>query len=124
MALSEIDKWNQYCEAGRDDDFAMDPRIMRPLATAPFYAAVGQAEAFSHGLCQTTGLDTDFNGCVLDSDLMPIDGLYAVGNNSGNRYIVNYCTPIAGMSLALCMVEGVLMGTRLAKGDFEAEPSL
>ncbi len=55
---------------------------------------------------------------------MPIDGLYAVGNNSGNRYIVNYCTPIAGMSLALCMVEGVLMGTRLAKGDFEAEPSL
>ena len=124
VALSQIEKWNQYCEAGCDDDFAMDPRIMHPVATAPFYAAVGQSDDLYLGLCQTTGLDTDFNGCVLNSDLMPIEGLYAVGNNSGNRYIVNYCTPISGMSLALCMVEGVLMGTRLAKGDFEAAPSL
>ena len=124
VALSQIEKWNQYCETGCDDDFAMDPRIMHPVATAPFYAAVGQSDDLYLGLCQTTGLDTDFNGCVLNSDLMPIEGLYAVGNNSGNRYIVNYCTPISGMSLGLCMVEGVLMGTRLAKGDFEAAPSL
>ena len=58
----------------------------------------------------------DDSGCVLDSDLMPIPGLYAVGNNSGGRYIVNYATPISGMSLGLCMVEGCLMGYRLAQG--------
>ncbi len=93
VALSEVEKWNQYCEAGLDDDFAMDPRIMRPIATPPFYAAMGQSDDLYAGLCMTTGLDTDFNGCVLDSDLMPIPGLYAVGNNSGGRYIVNYATP-------------------------------
>lgn len=113
-ALAEVEKWNAYCEAGRDEDFAMDPRIMHPLTTAPFYAVTGNAQDIYVGLCQTTGLDTDFNGCVLDSDLMPIPGLYSAGNNSGNRYIVNYCTPISGMSLGLCMTEGVLLGHRLA----------
>lgn len=34
---------------------------------------------------------------------------------SGGRYIVNYATPISGMSLGLCMVEGCLMGYRLAQ---------
>lgn len=76
----------------------------------------GQSDDLYAGLCMTTGLDTDFNGCVLDSDLMPIPGLYAVGNNSGGRYIANYATPISGMSLGLCMVEGCLMGYRLAQG--------
>ena len=113
-ALAEVEKWNAYCEAGRDEDFAMDPRIMHPLATAPFYAVTGNAEDIYVGLCQTAGLDTDFNGCVLGSDLMPIPGLYAAGNDSGNRYIVNYCTPISGMSLGLCMTEGMLLGHRLA----------
>ena len=51
---------------------------------------------------------------MLDSDLFPIPGLYSAGNNSGNRYIVNYCTPISGMSLGLCMTEGMLLGKRLA----------
>lgn len=123
-ALAEVEKWNQYCEAGRDEDFAVDPRTMHPLATPPFYAVTGNAEDIYVGLCQTTGLDTDFNGCVLDSDLMPIPGLYAAGNDSGNRYIVNYCTPISGMSLGLCMVEGVLLGHRLATTEAaETEPS-
>ena len=117
VALAEIEKWNQYCEAGMDEDFAMDPRIMRPIATPPFYAAMGQSDDLYLGLCMTAGLDTDFDGCVLDSDLMPIPGLYATGNNSGNRYIVNYCTPISGMSLGLCMVEGYLMGKRLTGAE-------
>lgn len=72
VALSEVEKWNQYCEAGLDADFAMDPRIMHPIATPPFYAAMGQSDDLYAGPCMTTGLDTDFNGCVLDSDLMPI----------------------------------------------------
>ena len=92
----------------------MDARIMKPLVTPPFYAVTGNAEDIYVGLCQTAVLDTDFNGCVLDSDLFPIPGLYSAGNNSGNRYIVNYCTPISGMSLGLCMTEGMLLGKRLA----------
>ena len=116
-ALAEIDKWNQYCEDGMDEDFAMDPRIMHPLTTAPFYATMGQSDDLYLGLCMTTSLDIDFNGAVLDSDLMPIPGLYAVGNNAGNRYIVNYCTPISGMNLGLCMVEGCVTGYRLAHDE-------
>ena len=100
-----------------DEDFAMDPRIMHPLTTAPFYATMGQSDDLYLGLCMTTSLDIDFNGAVLDSDLMPIPGLYAVGNNAGNRYIVNYCTPISGMNLGLCMVEGCVTGYRLAHDE-------
>jgi hypothetical protein len=113
-ALAARDQWNKAAASGTDESFGFDPRVMTPLVKAPFYAVKGNAEDIYVGLCQTTGLDTDGNGCVLDSDLSPIPGLYAAGNDSGNRYIVNYGTPISGISLGYCMTEGYLLGERLA----------
>ena len=59
-------------------------------------------------------LDTDAEGRVLNSDFKPIKGLYAAGNNAGNRYIVVYQTPMSGLSLGMAMTEGFMLGERLA----------
>ena len=47
--------------------------------------------------------------------LAPMPGLYSIGNNSGNRYIVNYATPLSGMSLGFCLTEGMTLGKKLAE---------
>jgi len=70
--------------------------------------------ALSPGLCATTGLDTDAEGRVLNSDFKHIKGLYAAGNNAGGRFIVVYQSPIAGISIGMAITEGYLLGERLA----------
>ena len=118
-ALAEMEHYNECARAGEDDEFSTDPRIMRPIEKAPFYAVVGSTDSINAGLCQATGLDVNGYMQVLDSTLNPIEGLYAIGNSAGNRFCVQYATPISGMSLAFCMVEGSLAGYRIATGDDE-----
>ena len=113
-ALAELERYNEMAAAGRDEDFGADARIIKPLDTPPFYAVIAQSDSLVCGLCQTTGLDVDHTHHVLDSTLNAIDGLYAIGNNAGNRYIVQYATPLAGMSLGFCLTEGMLLGKQLA----------
>lgn len=122
-ALAEIAHYNKLCEKGVDEDFGKDPRILKATAlkTPPFYGRMrkndgkGIFSSISPGLCATTGLDTDADGRVLNSEFRPIKGLYAAGNNAGNRYIAVYQTPICGISLGMAMTEGYMLGEMLAK---------
>ena len=120
-ALEEIKRYQDMAAAGLDEEYAKDPRILAvtKLDTPPFYAVVAPTSAISTGLCQTTGLDVDDDHHVVDTAREPIPGLFALGNSSGNRFIVQYATPLAGMSLGYCMTEGTLFGERLAAGEIE-----
>jgi len=62
----------------------------------------------------TTGLDTNAEGRVLNSEFKPIKGLYAAGNNAGGRHIVVYQSPFAGISIGMAITDGYLLGERLA----------
>ena len=118
-ALTEIARYQEFAKNGVDEDFAKDPRILAvsALDTPPFYACVGKSDAIGAGLCQTCGLDVDSDHHVVDSNIEPIPGLFALGNTSGNRFIVQYATPLAGMSLGYCLTEGTLLGRRIASGE-------
>ena len=118
-ALAELKRYQEMAAAGQDDDFAKDPRILAvtKLDTPPFYAVVGSTTAMNPGLCQTCGLDIDDEHHVLDFDLRPIPGLFAAGNNAGNRFCVQYSTPLSGMSLGFCLTEGRLLAEGLADGS-------
>ncbi len=120
-AVEEIKRYQQFAANGLDEDFAKDPRILAVtrLDTPPFYAVVGAMTARNPGLCQTTGLDIDAQHHVLDDDLNPIPGLFAIGNNGGNRFIVQYATPLSGMSLGFCLTEGTLLPRRIASGEIK-----
>ena len=73
-ALAEIKRYQEYCAAGEDPDFAKDPRLLAAckLDTPPFYATVSSSTGFSAGLCQTCGLDVDASHRVVDSNIEPI----------------------------------------------------
>ncbi len=123
-ALAEIARYNDMCEKGVDEDFGKDSRIMKvtglkdPLfyGTLTPYNGQGQngGKGISPGLIATTGLDTDAEGRVLNSEFKPIKGLYAAGNNAGGRFIVVYQSPFAGISVGMAITEGYMLGERLA----------
>jgi len=121
-ALAEIARYNRMCEKGLDDDFGKDRRIMEvtALKDPPFYGTIhknnptGMMGSLSPGLVATTGLDTDAEGRVLNSQFKPIKGLYAAGNNAGGRFIVTYQSPFAGMSIGMAITDGCLLGEQLA----------
>ncbi len=118
-AVEEIKRYQQFAANGLDEDFAKDPRILAATRcdTAPFYAVVGSTTSMNPGLCQTAGLDCDGDHHVLDYDMNPIPGLFAIGNDCGNRFIVQYATPLSGMSLGFCLTEGTLLPQRIASGE-------
>jgi len=126
-ALAEIARYNKMCENGVDDDFGKDSRIMKatglknPLfyGTLTVYNGQGRngSKGISPGLIATTGLDTDADGHVLNSEFKPIKGLYAAGNNAGGRFIVVYHSPMSGISVGMAITEGYMLGERLAAGE-------
>jgi len=123
-ALAEIKRYNELCEKGIDEDFGKDRRILKATAlkAPPFYGTIGTyngpgfmgGRSISAGMNATSGLDTDADGHVLNSDFKPIKGLYAAGNNAGGRFITVYQSPIAGVSIGMAITEGYMLGERLA----------
>jgi fumarate reductase flavoprotein subunit len=123
-ALAEIARYRELCEKGADEDFGKDSRIMKVTALndPPFYGTITKhgvantmfGNGLMPGLCATTGLDTDADGHVLNSEFKPIKGLYAAGNNAGGRFITVYQSPMSGISLGMAMTEGYMLGERLA----------
>ena len=121
-ALAEIKRYNELCEKGVDEDFGKDSRILKVTALKDplFYGTVGTYNGggmfgLSAGMAATSGLDTDADGHVLNSDFKPIKGLYAAGNNAGGRFITVYQSPIAGVSMGMAITEGFMLGERLAE---------
>ncbi|MDR2197638.1 MAG: FAD-binding protein [Coriobacteriales bacterium] len=110
---AEVDRYNELCAKGYDEDFGKDPRRLYPLAEAPFFAyKFGSAGM----LVQMGGLRTDLDLHVLAPDNAPIPGLFATGNNMGGRFVVEYPVTVAGISLGTALCFGRLAGKNAAAG--------
>ena len=112
--LASIERYNELCEKGVDEDFGKDAFLMDPIVEPPFYASVIDSSEFKLGLVEQSGLVTDKNQQVLDYDDDPIPGLYATGNSCGGRFALQYCTPIAGISIGWATTMGKLVGETVA----------
>ncbi|WP_172136450.1 FAD-binding protein [Adlercreutzia sp. ZJ473] len=81
-----VDRYNELCEKGEDEDFGKESKDMLALTTPPFCGAYFGG----HVLCTIDGLQIDEHGRVLTAEQDPIPGLYAVGNCSGSIYNGSY----------------------------------
>lgn len=77
--VASVNRYNELCEKGFDDDFGKLPKYMKPIKTAPFWGLHKhiRVSAICSGLLVNTNLQ------VLDADRKPIPGLYAAGNTAG-----------------------------------------
>ena len=108
-----VDRYNELCAKGADEDFGKDPRFMNPVAEGPFFAHVTRP-VLGYALVTTGGFVTTNDQQVLDEYFDPIEGLYASGNTCGMRFGPAYVTPISGVSIGLCITLGRELGKHLA----------
>jgi hypothetical protein len=115
-ALESIKRYNDFCTAGKDNDFNKDKQFLLAIDTPPFYGAAGSARWKTRaGLVCLAGLYCDASLNVLKVDRSePIKGLYAAGNCVGLRYGNGYATPSAGNSMGMAMTHGREAGKIIA----------
>lgn len=122
---AEIERYNELCDAGKDEDFGKTAERMFALETAPFYAiryevSGGPSDEAHNALrCLVTmsGLSTNKNAQVLDENMHVLPGLYAIGNTQGGRFLGDYPATLAGASHSIAMTYGYLTGKFVARQD-------
>ena len=110
---AEVEKFNGYCETGKDLDFHRgergydnwlgDPTVkpnpnLGKIAKAPFYAM----ELYPGDVGTSGGIVTDEYARALRPDGSPIQGLYATGNSTAS--VMGRCYPAAGASIGASFV--------------------
>jgi hypothetical protein len=115
QVVRSIQRYQQVCQQGRDDDFGKDPRLLRPFEGRLYLQASDMTDDWGFMLVTVGGLVTDENQNVLDGNYEPIPGLYASGNCCGRRFGQVYTTPIAGVSISMALTLGRLAGDTVAK---------
>ena len=83
-----VERYNELCAKGVDEDFGKMGSRLVGIAEPPFYAM--HMIAGAHGLAALDGLRVNTNLEVLDPDGAAIKGLYAVGNDQGGFYGMSY----------------------------------
>lgn len=128
--IASIERYNELCDGGVDEDFHKRPELMIPVRTAPFYGYRKDAPKF---LTVMGGLRTNINMQVCDETDTPIEGLFNVGTMVGDAFANTYNFLVEGHNLGMnCITFGYLTGKYLAGGwsgigadpDYEAPATM
>lgn len=105
-----VGRYNEYCLAGEDKQFGANPWYLSSVSTGPFYVVENEPSAWS----TFGGLRIDDCCRVLKEDNTPIDGLYAVGTDTGSLYYSPYYD-IPGYCYGMCIDSGYIAGEEAAE---------
>lgn len=108
--VESVERYNELCEKGVDEDFGKESYRMLPLDTPPFRAATIGGQL----LCTLDGLRVNTSLQVLDENHDPIPGLYAAGNDSGGFFANNYPELLPGVACGRTITFGRLAGKTVA----------
>jgi succinate dehydrogenase/fumarate reductase flavoprotein subunit len=111
---ASIDRYNELCEKGSDDDFGREGDLMFPIKEGPFYCDIKPSE-IGWMMCTCGGLVINGEQQVLDEYYHPIQGLFASGNCASGRFGTEYFTPTPGVSLGTAIVLGRECGKSVEK---------
>lgn len=105
-----IERYNEMCEKGVDEDFMKSAEYLIPVKNPPFYA-FNEKWVF---VCSIAGVHTNDKFQVLNAEHEVIPGLFAAGNTVGRRFGYAYESSGMGMSNAQAMVAGYVAGETAA----------
>ena len=102
-----VDEYNRFCETGRDEVFAKEPKYLWPLKKPKFYAM----KAYTVFLGTLGGIKINHRMEVVDEKERAIPGLYTVGIDAGGLYGDSYCfLPASGTTLGFAVNSGRIAG--------------
>lgn len=112
-AKASIERYNEMCHAGVDEDFHKMARRLFPLENPPFYAVKFQPclVVTVHG-----GPSSDENCHTFDTDGEVIPGLYVAGNTMGDRFALQKPISVCGLSVGLSLFYGTVAGRNASHG--------
>jgi fumarate reductase flavoprotein subunit len=97
--VSEVEHYNEMCDAGEDSDFGKSAALMHKLETGPFYGF----ELYTNAPTTLGGIRINATCQVLDTEFDPIPGLYSASADnsglSGDTYHNNPGGLTSGMAL-------------------------
>nr|WP_024835228.1 FAD-dependent oxidoreductase [Clostridium sp. 12(A)] len=96
-----IDNYNYFCDS-RDLEFYKDPKYLRPLFKAPYYAAA----IHPGGYGTVGGIRINENCEACDKEYQPVPGLYCAGADSCNIYDDSYMFLLPGNSMGYAVNTG------------------
>lgn len=108
--IKTVERYNEWCDKGFDEDFGVPERFLCPVKDGPFYA--GKISAWLLNLPH--GLHVNHNSQVLTEADEPIDGLYAIGNVQGDFFANSYPVTVPGANHGRSVTFGRLVGRALA----------
>ena len=106
-----VEEYNSFCDHGYDRLFNKDRRYLQSLRTPPYYAIK------SHLCFLTTigGIRINQRMETLDSEDMPIPGLYAGGDTTGGWESDTYCILLSGTTSGFAINSGRIAGENAAE---------
>ncbi len=100
--VATVERYNQLCAAGVDEDYGKESHRMTPVDTAPFY-----------GIRTGAWHLTTLNGCRINTDMQviredgtAIEGLYATGDCTGGFFATTYPNLFTGLACGRTMTFG------------------
>lgn len=105
-----VARYNELCAAGCDEDFGKEPFRMIALDTPPFYGVRNTGVL----LCTLDGIRIDDRARALRADGSVIEGLYVVGNDSGNYFDTGYPNTLTGGAAGRTLTFGRIAGKEAA----------
>jgi hypothetical protein len=88
--VETIDKYNKFCETGKDLDFGKDAKSLKPVKKPPFWAIYGHR--YSQCTKGLNGIAVNPNFEILNTKGEVMPGLYASGDT---------CTVYGGLDLGI-----------------------
>lgn len=114
--LTEMERYNNLCRAGRDTDFGKNSKLMWPIENPLFYGSVADTKGrTARAMFGLGGLQTDGQQRVLDANGDSIPGLYATGNCAGGRFGAgDYYSATSGNFQGMACTLGRIVGQTVA----------
>ena len=103
-----VDRYNELCDKGVDEDMYKDARFLRPVKKAPFYGIMSK----NTFVITINGIKIDGRMRAIDKDNNPIPGLYIGGVDASGLYGDTYAACAAGAACGFAWTSG-----RLAADD-------
>ena len=100
--VKTVERYNELCKKGVDEDYGKEKHRMTPVDTAPFYGI--RTAAWHLTTLDGCRINTDMQ--VLREDGSVIEGLYATGDCTGGFFANNYPNLFTGLACGRTMTFG------------------
>lgn len=110
-----VDRYNEICESGIDEDFSKLPKYLDPIDDPPYKAVRATCNFYA----TSSGVKIDRYARVLDKNWEPIPHLFAAGNTVGWRLGSGYQMTVGGLCNGWAFFHGYCAGRRAANPDWD-----